>query len=470
MRRFLHGRILLPLFETWIKRRATYRHWAELEQSQWLTPAELEERQLAGLRRLLRHAQAACPYYREAWAERGLDPDHVHSLADFQPWPLIDRDTIRANRTAMRATATGVRLLQKSTGGSSGTPLRFDLDTGSNDRRCAAAFRGYTWAGAGPGSKQLYLWGVPLGERSWWKRCKDALYDGLYRRRVVNCFELSQARVPEILGRLNRYRPDVLVAYTGALYEFARMLAERRLRPFAPRSIVVGAEKLHAFQRELIEEVFKAPVFETYGCREFMLIGAECDRHAGLHLTAENLLVEVLDDDGRPTPAGQEGNVVVTDLYNYGMPFVRYVSGDRAVAGWGKCPCGRGLPLLSKVTGRRLDVLQTPDGRRVPGEFFPHLIKDFPAVRRFQVVQSDPRRIQLRLVLADGWADPDRRALEGEIRKTFGDGVRVELQRVDDIPLTSAGKLRVVVNLCGTAAHTPAVPEEALTSAGPAAR
>src|SRR2546423_8189267 len=106
------------------------------------------------------------------------------------------------------------------------------------------------------------------------------------------------------------------------------MLADKKVTPHSPKSILVGAEKLHPFQRELIERVFGAPVFETYGSREFMLIGAECDRHDGLHLTAEQLLVEVLEDDGSPTPQGEEGNVVVTDLYNYGMPFIRYATGD----------------------------------------------------------------------------------------------------------------------------------------------
>src|SRR5207253_162083 len=160
---------------------------------------------------------------------------------------------------------------------------------------------------------------------------------------------LREDRVPLFLERLNRYRPDVIVAYTNPLYVFAQSLEERRLAPFSPKAIIVGAEKLFPFQRALIEKVFAAPVFETYGSREFMLIGGECDRHEGLHLTAETLLVEVLDDDARPTPEGEEGNVVITDLSNYGMPFVRYVNGDRAVAGWGTCSCGRGLPLMRKV-------------------------------------------------------------------------------------------------------------------------
>src|SRR5207244_7741173 len=102
----------------------------------------------------------------------------------------------------------GLRLLSKSTGGSSGVPLHFDLDTDSHDRRTAATHRGYGWAGAAPGTKQLFLWGVPLGQPSRWKRWKDHLYNGLYRRLVLNSFDLCEERVPRWLERLNRYRPD----------------------------------------------------------------------------------------------------------------------------------------------------------------------------------------------------------------------------------------------------------------------
>jgi phenylacetate-CoA ligase len=448
MTAFLFRHLLLPLYEGCFKRRAVFPYWRALERSQWLGRQELETRQLESLRRLVRHAAATCPYYRDTWSSLGLRAEDLSRLADLRRWPVIGRDTILAQRLRMRSQASGLRLLSKATGGSSGVPLHFDLDTGSNDRRMAASFRGYGWAGAGPGTRQLYLWGVPLGQQRWWARCKHHLYDRLYRRRVLNCFELSEQRAPEFLARLNRYRPDVIVAYTGALDAFARMLAERGLRPFAPRSIVVGAEKLHDFQRRRIEEVFRAPVFETYGSREFMLIGAECDRHEGLHLSAEHLLVEVLDDSGQPTPAGQEGNVVITDLFNYGMPFIRYANGDRAVAGWSACSCGRGLPLLKKVTGRQLDVLHSPDGRRVPGEFFPHLMKDFPAVRHFQAVQEEPDHIQLRLVLARGWSEANRQTVEREVAKVFGPLVHLDLRVVDTIPLTGAGKSRVVVNRC----------------------
>jgi len=445
----LYRRLLLPFYEGTLKGRAIFPQLAELERSQWLPTAELERRQIAALRDLLRHAGTTCPYFQEQWARQGLDPARVHSFEDFRGWPVIDRDVIRQHRAGMRSLRPDLRLLTKSTGGSSGVPLQFDLDLGSHVRRVAATHRGYGWAGAGPGTKQLHLWGVPLGRRSRWAHAKDALYNRLNRRTMLNSFDLGTERVSAFVQTLNRSRPAVIVAYTGALYTFARMVQQHGARVWSPQAIVVGAEKLWPFQRRVIEAVFSAPVFETYGSREVMLIGAECDRHEGLHLTAENLLVEILDDDGAPTAAGEEGNVVITDLFNYGMPFIRYANGDRAVAGGRPCSCGRGLPLLRQVVGRQLDVLHTPSGRRVPGEFFPHLLKDYSSVQRYQVIQDALDHVELRLVLAGPLTDLARLMLEAEARQVLGADVRFEVLVVNEIPLTPAGKLQVVVNRCG---------------------
>lgn len=442
----LFRHVAIPAFEHLFKRRQTTRYWRELEESQWLSADALRNRQLATLKQLLQHAESTCEYYRDDWRIKQLKPQQVESLDDFQAWPVVDRDVFRTFGRTIRSTRSHGDLILKATGGSSGVPLEFSMDQLSYERKFAAWFRGYAWAGAWLGTRHWYLWGAALGDVSAARAWKDRLYHALYRRRIANCFELSEERVPWFVADLNRYRPDCIVAYANPLYSFARALDERRIRPFSPKSIVVGAEKLHDFQRELIERVFRAPVFETYGSREFMLIGAECDRHSGLHLTMENLLVEILDDDGQPTPDGEEGNVAITDLTNYGMPFIRYLNGDRAIAGFDTCSCGRGLPLLKKVVGRRLDVLTTPDGRHVPGEFFPHLLKEIPAIRRFQVVQNDPGTIELRLVVNADWTDGARERIEREVRGIIGAAVRLELNVVDDIPLTAAGKLQVVVN------------------------
>jgi phenylacetate-CoA ligase len=447
MNRFIHQRVLLPAFETGLKGRKVFHYWKQLEQTQWLPREELERRQLAALRRLLIHAGTFCPYFRARWVDLDYQIEDIQSLDDFQRIPTMDRETVRENRAAMRSTVPGTKLLSKSTGGSTGVPLHFDYDSDSLDRRFAAWHRGYAWAGAEPGTKQFYFWGVPLRDRSWRQKLKDRAYNGLYRRRVVSSFDFREDAAREILRQFNRYRPDVLVAYTNPLYYLARAIEDQRLQPRSPRAVVVGAEKLYSFQRQLIERVFGAPVFETYGTREFMLLGAECPHHAGLHLTMENCLVEILDDDGQPTPPGEEGNVVVTDLTNYGMPFIRYANGDRAVAGWKSCVCGRGLPLLTQITGRRLDVIRTPDGRIVPGEFFPHLAKDFANLRRFQVVQTSPNCVEMRAIVGTSWSAVDENELCRYTARVLGPEMEFRFLRVSRIDMTSAGKHRVVVGL-----------------------
>lgn len=440
----LHRHLLLPAFETVIKRRHTFRYWRELERSQWIDATSLAQLQLSRLQELLIHANQHCAFYRDLWRSHGMDVTAVNSPDDFAKFPLVDRDIIRANRLTMRSAETS-RFITKSTGGSSGVPMTFDLDLNSNDRRSAAWHRGYGWASAAPGTKQFYLWGTALQPRSRMAKLKESLWNQLHRKTLCNSFDLTESSAGKVAQQISRCRPDAIVAYVKPLYELARCLDEQNIRPHSPTSIVVGAEKLHPFERELIERVFCAPVFETYGSREFMLIAAECTKHAGLHLTAEHLLVELLNDEDQPVRDGQEGNVVITDLFNYGMPFIRYRTGDRAVKSGRPCACGRSLPMLSRIAGRQLDVLRTPDGRLVPGEFFPHLMKDFRSVRRFQVTQHTLSSVTVRIV-ADAGFEQIHAKLNQLIAAQLGPSVNLSVERVADIPLTAAGKLRVVVN------------------------
>src|SRR5687768_3791598 len=125
----VYRHLLLPAFDGGLKRRKTFHYLKELERSQWLSRDELDRRQFEALRRLVTHAFHACPYYGEAWSRQGLHPEQLDSLEAFQSWPVTDRETILVNRLHMRARVPGMRLLAKSTGGSSGTPLVFDYDT-----------------------------------------------------------------------------------------------------------------------------------------------------------------------------------------------------------------------------------------------------------------------------------------------------------------------------------------------------
>jgi phenylacetate-CoA ligase len=441
-----YQQLIIPAFEAVLELRATYRFWRQLEKSQWWSRERLEDLQLRRLRQIIGYCFAHSPYYRDLWNSHGLRLATLQSLSDLARWPVMSRQAVRDHADRIRAGNERGRVVAKSTGGSSGVPLRFVIDRPANDRRVAAANRGYKWAGAAPGTRQTHLWGVALSQQSLARRWKDRLYSRvLYRRDMLSSFELSDGSIPRFLRRLHRYRPDVLVAYTNPLYQFARAIDQCGLRAYQPRTIVVGAEKLHGFQREMIERVFAAPVYETYGSREFTLIGAECDHHAGLHVTSENPVVEVVNDQGQPVRPGEEGDVLVTDLFNVAMPFVRYAIGDRAIASSESCCCGRGLPLLKKVVGRQLDVLTTVDGRRLAGEFFPHLLKDCASVRQFQAVQSRRNLVELKLVVDSHWGADERESLCRVVQRSIGESTRLLIHEVDRILLTKTGKLRVVV-------------------------
>src|SRR5262249_39772859 len=227
--RFFYRHLAIRAFEGGLKRRKAFRYWNELERTQWASAIELQSIQFDALKRLLSNALANCPFYRKVWSDLGLDPAQSKSPEDFRRWPVIDRGTINENRLWMRNEQWQGRLLAKSTGGSSGIPLHFDYDTTNLDWRMAAWHRVYSWGGAGSGTKQLYLWGIALGKQPWRTLWKNRLYNRLYRRRILNSFDLSEERVPWILEQINRYRPENIVAYSNPLYMLARFLDDRKL-------------------------------------------------------------------------------------------------------------------------------------------------------------------------------------------------------------------------------------------------
>jgi phenylacetate-CoA ligase len=256
---------------------------------------------------------------------------------------------------------------------------------------------------------------------------------------------MTEANMAEYAEAIDRYRPDIIVAYVGPLVQLSQWLLACGRKIWQPQAIIGGAEAMHAFQRDAIEQAFGAPAFNTYGCREFMLIAAECEQRHGLHVNSDHLVVELRLLDGAAHDC-TTGEVIITDLFNYGMPFVRYANGDMATASTQRCACGRGLPLLERVDGRVLDAIRTPAGHVLPGEFFPHMLKDVPGLQRFQLVQRRLDRLDLSIVRGAGFDDASLAYIQREVDKVLGDSVQLHCHFVDDIPLTRSGKRRVTVS------------------------
>ncbi|HMJ11567.1 MAG TPA: hypothetical protein VK524_09160 [Polyangiaceae bacterium] len=442
---------LLPAWETHLKRRPTLSYWKELERTQWCSLDELHALQSRELVRLTRHACANVPYYRECFRAAGLAPEDVGSIDDLSKIPALTREAAREHSQARKSTAPPFPQVRKMTSGTTGQPLEFCYDWDSEYWRQAVKMRGYGWAGYRPGARSLHYWGNldSLYRYSWKKRTKTAVDRGLKRELYVDCTDRSDEGLESVIQIIERTRPEVMVCYSQAIATLSRHVLERGRRTWGTIPILCAAERVFPADREVIEKAFGPAVFETYGSREVMLMASECDAHSGLHVSMENIILEVLvNENGRLRAArpGETGEVAVTDLHNYGAPFIRYLNGDLAVAGEsGRCSCGRALLRISSVEGRRNDTLRDAQGQPVSGMFFNVLFSVLAdKVRHFQAVQRKDGSLELKLVPTPQF---DEAVLQG-IRQNCSKylrGVDVKTELVNVIPASANGKHRVVV-------------------------
>lgn len=438
-------RVLYPAYESGVMRRRTLSWLAEYEHSQWLSPQQIAELQWTRLKQLLDHCYREVPYYQRQWRELGITPDDIRSLEDYARLPLLTKADIRNHADELHATSWRPQMLYKTTSGSTGEPMRFGFTRESNERRQAVMWRGYGWANAFPGRRSLMLWGAGVGSPSLKRRWKDRLYHAAFRRRIVNSFQMTEANMGEYADFIDSYRPEILLGYFSPLLRLAQWLLANGHRVHRPKAFIVCGEAMHDFQREIVEEAFGCPAFNTYGCREFMLIAAECEQRKGMHVNADHLLVERLPSNGA-TLNPLTGEAVVTDLFNYGMPFIRYATGDLITASPTPCVCGRGLPLITQVEGRMLDAIRTPDGHILTGMFFPFLLKEVPGVNQYQIVQRQLDRLDLLLVRGQAFNDDSLAMIRHEIHKVLGDSIELNCQFVAEIPLTRSGKTRLTIS------------------------
>ena len=433
--------VLLPAYDR-ARRRAYVERRTLLERSQWWSAERLRDFQWTELRKLLTHAFASVPYLQHKYRAAGIGLEDVKSLDDFRRLPPLTRAEVNAHGADLCSTAYTGRLLPHATGGSTGVPTRFFRTYESYDWRTAAKDRAYTWTGWRLGERALYLWGAPLGAVPWRLAWKTRAYEAIHRQLVINTFSQSDAFWADVYRRALKFRPVLVVGYVSSLEAFAAYLERTHRSIPGVRYAIAAAEPLYDDARRRIEGGLGVPVFNTYGSREFMSIAAECECRHGLHVHAENLVVETRDP-GASAPS----EILITDLHNYGMPFIRYASGDLGRFGDASCRCGRGLPLLQTVEGRLLDALRTADGRVVPGEFFPHLLKEIPELAQYRVEQKSLDRLVISAVLTARLSDRSENLLRREIGKVFGPGTACEIHQVPHIPGLSSGKQRITVGL-----------------------
>jgi phenylacetate-CoA ligase len=412
----------------------------ELERTQWLPLETLQARQSERLARILKYAGTHSPYYQMLFRQHGFDPDHFQ-MAEFHKLPLLTKAIIRTSTEQMLSPEfPRSSLLEHRTGGSTGVALKVCFDPDWINPRTADSLRADQWAGCLHGMKIASLWGNPPLPKTWKQRVRAMLID---RFIFLDTLDFNDQSVGEFIDRWRRGKPEILFGHSHSLYMLARYVIDHDIRDLRPRGIISTSMMLLANEREVIEKAFGAKVFDQYGSEEVALIAAECERHEGLHLNIEHVYVEFLRPDGSTVAPGEEGAIVITDLFNRGMPMIRYQIGDMGVPTDRRCSCGRGLPLMERVTGRTADYLKRRDGSMVAGvSLVERTLTAIPGLEQMQVVQRSIDEIVLNVVRAPDFTPATEKALLAEFRSVFGPGIEIRPHYVEHIPQEHSGKYR----------------------------
>jgi len=432
---------LFPLHER-LKRHQTVADLRRLEKSQWLPPAQLEADRTVRLKKFLCEIRQQVPYFADVLS--AIDIESIDSIADIESIPFLTKAIIREKLQELQS-KTAVSLQRYNTGGSSGSPLVFYISRERSSHDVAAKWRATRWWGVDLGDPEIVIWGSPieLGAQDYIR----ALRDRMLRTRLLPAFEMSEQNMEEYLKIIVATRPKSIFGYPSSIHQLTEFAESKGvdLGSLGTKVVFVTAERLYDYQKEGIEAAFRCPVANGYGAREAGFIAHMCPA-GGMHVSAEDIIVEIVGTDGAVLPAGESGEIVVTHMATTEFPFVRYRTGDIASLSPELCDCGRSLPLLTKLEGRSTDFVVAADGTRMHGLALIYILRDIPEIAEFRIIQED---ISLTRVLIVTRVELSQSCIDGIIngfKERLGDGVTIELQFVDTIPAISSGKHRYVVS------------------------
>ncbi len=435
--------VVFPLHER-LKRHDTTALRRNMEEVQWWPAKRVAELQLRRLQEFLQDVAVNVPYYREVFAANGFAPADVGGVADLQRLPFLTKSVIRANTDALRhVQAKG--LARFNTGGSSGEPLVFFIGKKRVSHDVAAKWRATRWWDVDIGDPEIVVWGSPieLGKQDYIKMVRDTLL----RTRLLPAFEMSEAKLDDFIATIRSVRPRMLFGYPSALTHIARHACKRKL-PMTDLGIKVAfvtSERLYDDQRETIGSVFGCKVANGYGGRDAGFIAHECPA-GGMHITADDIVVEIIDDEGRVQPAGVAGEIVVTHLSTNDFPFIRYRTGDVGVLGSAACTCGRGLPLLQDIQGRSTDFVVATDGTVMHGLSLIYILRDLAGVQSFKVIQETLAQTRVLLVCGSDFEQESLGRIISGFKQRLGADVNVVIDLVDTIPAEKSGKFRYIIS------------------------
>ncbi|MCA9677438.1 MAG: phenylacetate--CoA ligase family protein [Kofleriaceae bacterium] len=422
----------------------------QLDQTQWWPAEALRAHQQRQLANLVRHAVASTAHYAERFAAAGVavTADGV-APARWAEVPVLTRAEVidaGARLVSRQYPADHGRTQEIATSRTSGQPVRVRSTSVTDAFWHAITLRDHAWHGRDLTAKLASIRytgddaAAPAGvqARGWGPATQPFAPDAPLAVLSI------RSTIDEMIAWLRREDPAYLLIYPTVLDAILRRLADTSVRLPSLRQVRTTSERLAPETRALCAEVLGVPLVDLYSAQEVGYLALQCPSHPHYHVQAERVLVEILDDAGAPCGPGATGRVVVTDLHNFATPLIRYDIGDYAEVG-APCPCGRGLPVLDRIVGRRRGMLSYPDGR-VAWPVFTVPCRQAARYRELQLVQDTVDALRLRIVPDGPLTADDRAALTAALHACLGHPFAITFEVVAELGRTPAGKLEEFVS------------------------
>jgi len=435
--------LFFPLHE-YLKKHDTVRIRRDMEETQWLSIEQLTALQLDRLKVFLCDVEQHVPYYQQLFKRLEFNPENISSIEELSQLPLTDKPLIR-EYTEQLIADDAKDLSKFNTGGSSGEPLVFYIGKKRVSHDVAAKWRATRWWGVDIGDIEAVIWGSPieLGGQDKVKLIRDKFL----RTHLIPAFEMSAAKIDGFIWQIKALRPKMLFGYPSALAHIAAH-AEKTgqvLNDLGIKVAFVTSERLYDHQRDKIEQVFACPVANGYGGRDAGFIAHQCPA-GNMHITAEDIIVEIVDNNGQVLPHGQAGEIVVTHLATRDFPFIRYQTGDVGVLSDQQCSCGRGLPLLKEIQGRTTDFIIAQDGTVLHGLALIYVLRDIDGIESFKITQYSLDDTTVQVIINPHYRQESENRIQQEFKQRLGMKVMINIEYVESIAKETSGKFRYVVS------------------------
>ena len=435
--------LFFPLHEM-LKKHSTVSIKQNLEKSQWLDREQILAKQAQRLSDFIQQTYRNVPYYQTLLDQQGVDPTSIQSVADLHAIPFLDKAAIKQHFDQLKSSNAGP-VSQFNTGGSSGTPLIFLLGNERVSHDVAEKWRATRWWDVDIGDKEIVAWGSPIELNSQDK--VKLLRDKLFRSLLIPAFDLNDQKIAGFIDTIRQYKPAMLFGYPSVYELIAKYAKQHQLdmTDLGIKVVFVTSERLYPHQREIIEQVFGCQVANGYGGRDAGFIAHQCPA-GGMHISAEDIVVEIVDPQGKSLPTGQSGEIVVTHLATSDFPFIRYRTGDIGTLSDKSCACGRGLPLLEEIQGRTTDFIVAADGTMMHGLALIYILREINQVGEFKIVQQSLQQTDVQVVPNDQLDEAVKQQIIDSFKARLGQQVAINLEIVDQIKSEKSGKFRYVIS------------------------